>query len=129
MSRNNDGNGRLVFICDDEPAISRRIAAFVASHGCGALELSTGTDLMAALLHQKPTAIVLDLFMPEMNGWEALARVKSDPETRDIPIIIVSALSPEETGTSMQGLAAWIQKPFVDADLAAALGTLLHRKD
>jgi CheY-like chemotaxis protein len=86
----------------------------------------TGHDLLAALTEERPDAILLELFLPDMNGWETVARIKSDPSMADIPVIISSVLSPEETGISPDDFSAWIQKPFTDETLAAALNRALQ---
>ena len=80
--------------------------------------MPTGQDLLASVVREQPEAVLVDLFMPDLNGWEMVARLKSDPETANIPIIIASVLSQEETGASLRELFAWIQKPFTEAELA-----------
>src|SRR2546426_5283841 len=109
---------RTVFVCEDDEDTRRIIHSFLSARGYQVQEMPTGQDLLASVNHEGPEAILLDLFMPDLNGWEMLARLKSDPATAHIPIIILSVLSLEETGGSLRELSGWIQKPFGEAELA-----------
>jgi CheY-like chemotaxis protein len=110
---------RIVFVCDPDEDARAIIRAFFSARRYDVREMPTGQDLLASAVREQPDAIVLDLFIPDLNGWEMVARLKSDPETANIPIIIASELSQEETGASLRDLFGWIQKPFSEAELAA----------
>jgi len=110
---------RTVFVCDPDEDARATIRAFFSARRYDVCEMPTGQDLLASVAHEQPDAILLDLFIPDLNGWEMVARLKSDPETATIPIIIASVLSQEETGASLRDLFEWIQKPFNEAELAA----------
>jgi len=114
-----------VFICDDDENARSLVRVFLARRGYRVREMLSGNDLLAALTNERPAAILLALFMPDVNGWECVARMKSDPFTADIPVIIVSVLSPEETGISLDQVSGWVQKPFDDEAFAAALDRVL----
>jgi CheY-like chemotaxis protein len=109
---------RTVFVCDTDDDARAIIRSFFSTRRYDVRELPTGQDLLASVVREQPDAILLDLFIPDLNGWEMVARLKSDPETANIPIIIASVLSQEETGASLRDLFGWIQKPFSEAELA-----------
>ena len=71
----------------------------------------------------KPYAITLDIMMPEIDGWQVLQKLKNDPETRNIPIIICSILEDEEKGFSL-GAADYLVKPFLQEDLINTVNRL-----
>jgi DNA-binding response OmpR family regulator len=108
---------RTVFVCDADQDARAIIHSFLSARGYDVCVMPTGQDLLASVVRERPDAILLDLFLPDLNGWEMVARLKSDPATASIPIIIASVLSQEETGVSLRELAGWIQKPFTEAEL------------
>lgn len=114
-----------LFVCDDDGNARGLIRGFLDKRGYCVREMESGIDLLSALTNERPAAILLALFMPDMNGWECVARIKSDPSTADIPLIVVSVLSAEETGISLDEVSAWVQKPFNDEALAAAIDRVL----
>jgi CheY-like chemotaxis protein len=111
---------RTVFVCDTDEDARAIIRSFFSARGYDVRDMRTCQDLLALVVREQPDVILLDLFMPDLNGWETVARLKSDPATANIPIIIVSVLSLEETGVSLRELLGWIQKPFSEAELAVA---------
>lgn len=118
---------KLVFICDDDSDARDVLKYFLTERGYAVEAMSTGQDLLDAIAERKPDAILLDLFMPDMNGWETMARLQSDPETSDIPVIVVSVLSPEETGATGLSLSGWIQKPLDEKTLAGVIDRAFNR--
>ena len=112
---------KLIFVCDDDDDTRSVLTFFLEERGYAVRAMSTGRDLMDAAQEQRPDAILLDLFMPDMNGWETLARLKSDPATADVPVIVVSVLSPEDTGATGFDLSGWVQKPLDEHDLGAVV--------
>src|SRR5438132_10272441 len=108
---------RTVFVCEDDEDARCIIHSFLCARGFDVRDMPTGQDLLASVVREQPEAVLVDLFMPDLNGWEMVARLKSDPETANIPIIIASGLYQEETGASLHELFAWIQKPFTEAEL------------
>ncbi len=108
-----------ILVVDDDPMILRlleinfRLEGYrveTASHGEQALEMA------ASLL---PRAIILDVMMPGMDGWEVCRRLREDPATASIPIIALSARAREEDrqrGYAL-GVAEYITKPFDPAEL------------
>ena len=112
---------KTIFVCDDESDFRQEIRRFLDKLGFEVREMANGQELLTAVHWKRPDAILLDIFMPEMSGWETLARLKNDPETADIPIIIVSVLAPEDVDGPVAGVRGWFQKPYNDHSLAAAV--------
>ncbi|MFB6889817.1 response regulator [Kitasatospora sp. NPDC056327] len=105
-----------VLVVDDEPA---NLVAFDAALGCGdwdVLAVASGPDALKALLqHDGIAVIVLDVQMPGMDGYETALRIKNRAQTRDIPIIFVTAIG-DSPGNSLRGYDAgavdFIVKPL-----------------
>jgi CheY-like chemotaxis protein len=116
------GDRVLLIIEDDETfantlldaARERNFRGVVALNGAEALELARGL---------KPDAITLDLVLPDMDGWVLLDRLKHDPETRHIPVHIISAAGEERRGLELGALAVVTKPPEVE-ELAAALSQI-----
>lgn len=112
---------RLVYLCDDDSDTRDVMKFLLAGRGYSIRETASGVELLDAVAEERPDAILLDLFMPAINGWETLARLKSDPATADVPVVVVSVLSREETGEHGLEIAGWIQKPLEETSLAGAV--------
>lgn len=117
---------RTVFICDDDADTRTVLGQYLANRGYNVRSMSSGHDLLAAAALEPPDMILLDLFMPEINGWETFARLRSNPATAQIPVVIASVLSQEETGAPTGELSGWLKKPFDEEALATALGGAFH---
>jgi DNA-binding response OmpR family regulator len=76
--------------------------------------LKDGSDVLKQVKSEKPEVIVLDLVMPNKDGFQALEELKSDEETKDIPVVVVSALSSEEDKEKINKLGA--KKYFVKSE-------------
>jgi CheY-like chemotaxis protein len=101
-----------ILICDDDELIVDAAVHIAEGGGFRAVGVTNGRDLLDQAATLVPDVILLDLFMPNLNGWETLAALKQRQETADIPVIILSVLTAEETGTPAFELAGWIQKPL-----------------
>ena len=93
--------------------------------------MAVGTAQMA--LEQasalQPSVILLDLMMPDMDGWAAMAALKERENTKDIPIVIFSVLSPEEAKFPVTGAAGWVRKPLDEESLFGALNRSIAQHD
>jgi len=91
------------------------------------MEFANVAELLAAALDQRPHLIMLNLFMPGMNGWEALARLRTDPRVAEIPVVDTSMLSPDESESAYIDLSGWSHKPREEAEplpgVTGALGS------
>lgn len=119
---------KTVLTVDDSKVVRALIARNLGDYGVRVVEAENGRDgVQAARLHQ-PDLILLDVTMPVMDGRAALTALQSDPETRSIPVIMLSAESGEDlVGEFMRlGVVGHIVKPFLqatfDAEVAKVLG-------
>jgi CheY-like chemotaxis protein len=71
-----------------------------------------------------PRVVVMDIMMPEMDGWDLLTTLKADPQTRGIPVLVCSVLNLRELAITL-GASEFLQKPLVRADLLETLGRLV----
>lgn len=120
-----NGDGRAVIVCDDDPSIRHVVAELVAQRGYRAVPAASGAEAIELAISERPEAILLDLLMPEMSGWETATALKERPETQDIPILVLSVLPTEEQAGLPVSVEGWVEKPIEEASLFAALDRAL----
>ena len=120
-----DSNGlaRVLVIDDDDSSLelSKRI---LSRHGYSILTANSGATGIELAIEQHPDIIVLDVIMPEMDGWQVLEKLRQLPSTADIPIIMQSMLSERELGLAM-GADDYLTKPVDNSELPYAVNKLL----
>ncbi|MBW3602910.1 MAG: response regulator, partial [Actinobacteria bacterium] len=114
-------DGAVVLVCDDDPSVREVVGALLTRHGYRVLPAATGQEAVDLAGTARPAAIVLDLLMPGMSGWEVAATLKRRPSTADIPIVILSVLSQRQAGPAPASFVSWVDKPMQDAALLRAL--------
>lgn len=119
------GEGAIL-ICDDDPGIRTVVSEHLTRQGYTVIEAISGEQALVLASERHVEAILLDLYMPGLSGWETLQRLRNNPATANIPVVVLSVLSstlrPQLTGEA-QG---WVQKPFNENLLFAELGRVLH---
>jgi CheY-like chemotaxis protein len=108
-----------ILIVDDNPDIRVLLVSILQRADYEVIEAADGVTVAQWVEETDPDLIVLDLLMPEMDGWETLEQLKSDPSSKDIPVIISSALSEQEDLDKAREMGAidFIPKPWTSADL------------
>ncbi len=107
-----------VFLVDDEKVNLRILRTILRSGGYDFLEAASGEEALAMLEHKRADLIILDLMMPGMDGFQTLERIKANPSTSFIPVIIASALKDSvaiENGLEL-GANDYFTKPLSDDD-------------
>jgi len=85
--------GKVILVADDDEAMSEIYAERVEAEGAIVLKAIDGVDTIQKINEFHPHLIILDIMMPEMNGFEVLEKIKKDPVSRNIPVMILTALS------------------------------------
>jgi signal transduction histidine kinase/CheY-like chemotaxis protein len=120
------GEGAIL-VCDDDAGIRTVVGEHLTRQGYTVIEANSGEQALILAAEHHVEAILLDLYMPGLSGWETLQRLRNNPITANIPVVVLSVLSstlrPQLTGDA-QG---WVQKPFNENLLFAELGRVLHQ--
>ena len=120
-----------ILVCDDDAGIRHIVAEHLRKHGYTVLEAERGEQAIQLAQHQHIQAILLDLYMPGLSGWETLGRLKRNPETANIPVVVLSALSPAARTAAgppiISAAQGWVQKPFNEGLLLGELGRVLNQ--
>lgn len=116
-----------VLIIDDALHIRRLIIRMLEQNNFVVVEAADGLQGLQSLREQKPDVVTCDISMPRMDGFEFLAAAKQDPETQDVPIIIITAVGQEEETTKAieLGASACLTKPFSSSNLLETIQILL----
>jgi two-component system, OmpR family, alkaline phosphatase synthesis response regulator PhoP len=88
---------KKILLIDDDPDFVEAVRVIIASGGYDVKVAYDGAEGLEAVAKEKPDLIVLDVMMPVMNGHEACAKLKADPETAKIPIILLTAVADRVT--------------------------------
>ena len=114
-----------VLLAEDDPDIRLVSRLSLKKAGYRVTATASGRELLAKLAEERPDVILLDYMMPDMDGAEACRRIKQDPETRNIPVVFVTARAHGLGGDEARalGAAGWIVKPYD----ALTLGDQLKR--
>ena len=125
----NDQNG-LMLIVDDNEDNRAVLARRLEKQGHRSVTASSGPEALAALAEQPFDLVLLDIMMPEMDGYEVLSRIKSDPQTYHLPVIMISARDEIESVVRCieSGAADYLPKPFNPTLLRARVGASLRDK-
>ena len=110
-----------VLIIDDDEKLSKMLAFLFMAKGFKVESANSGPAAFKVLERIKPSIVILDVMMPEMDGFEVCEKVKGDPILKDIPVIILSALSSEQNREKSVSLGAYayFEKPFKSAELVS----------
>jgi len=108
-----------ILVVEDEPALQKTIAAALKLSGHAVVGAGTGVEALARLDEQRPDLVLLDLQMPEMDGWEFLRHLRADTALANVPVAVMSAAHRIER--QRLDVEAIITKPF---DLDELLDTV-----
>jgi DNA-binding response OmpR family regulator len=118
----------LVLTIDDDPAITDLLSVLLSATGFDVMVANSGTDGLRMIREQAPRLVVLDLMMPDMDGWQVCRAVRG---FSSIPILVLSALDEPSIVASILDLGAddFLVKPVPSAVLVAHLNKLARRTE
>jgi len=121
----------LIFIIEDEPDIARLIKLYVEKEGYRTAHFSNGAQGLQEIRNKIPDLLVLDLMLPGTDGLEICKKLRSAPETRQLPILMVTAKGEELDKVLGLELGAddYLTKPFSPRELTARVKALLRRSN
>lgn len=119
-------NPKAILVVDDEPAILDMIVELLSYEGYDVVATSQGSVALARAKADPPALILLDLMMPGMSGWQVIDALKASPQTRAIPIVVLSARRDLPATAKELGIATFLTKPF---DIDELLAIVRHYTD
>ena len=116
-----------VLVVEDDPSAVRLLRAYLEPEGYTVRVAADGEHGLEDARAEPPTAILLDVLLPGIDGWEVLRRLKADPVLRDIPVVIVTVVDEKDVGLAL-GAVDYIVKPIDRDALLASLDRTLTSK-
>ena len=125
-------NGKLVVCIEDEQEMIDLVQLILGRRGFTVEGANGGLEGLEKVQKRKPDLVLLDLMMPDMDGWEVYQRMKSDEELREIPVIVVTAKAQsidKVLGLHIAKVDDYITKPFVPQELLESVEKILGQAD
>jgi CheY-like chemotaxis protein len=116
-----------VLIVDDEPHIVLSLEFLLERAGYETVTAADGDQALAMVRQARPDVVLVDIMMPRRNGYEVCAAIKADPETRAIPVVMLTAKGQQvEVLKGLElGASAYVTKPFGNAEVLEAIRAVL----
>ncbi len=125
-------NGKLVVCIEDEQEMIDLVQLILGRRGFTVEGANGGLEGLEKVQKRKPDLVLLDLMMPDMDGWEVYQRMKSDEELRDIPVIVITAKAQsidKVLGLHIAKVDDYITKPFGPQELLESVEKILGQAD
>ncbi|MGB3636724.1 MAG: response regulator [Rivularia sp. (in: cyanobacteria)] len=112
-----------ILVVEDSPSELELISHFLNESGYKVIKATGGTEALKKLESEKPDAIITDVVMPGMSGFELCRSLKKNPETQKVPIVICSSKNQEidRLWAMRQGADAYVTKPYTREELLRAI--------
>jgi len=131
LDSNIPASKRIIMVVDDNPDIVTIVKTLLEGKGFKVQPASSGQEVFILLAKKKPTLIILDIMMPQMNGMEVLLRLRRNPDTRSVPVILMTGKVNDEDVYRGYNFGAdyYVKKPFDTFNLMAGINLLLGERN
>jgi twitching motility two-component system response regulator PilG len=119
-----------ILIVEDEESLLKLESILLTTRGYRVTGVTNGGAALEAIIADRPDLVLLDIMMPGIDGFEVCRIIKSDPATRDIPVVMLTAKKStyDQTRGLEAGASAYITKPFKSQKIAEVIEGLLPKK-
>lgn len=123
---------KRVVCIEDEPEMIDLVRLILGRKGFSVIGANGGVEGLETVKAEKPDLVLLDLMMPDMDGWEVYQQMKADPELRDIPVVVVTAKAQsidKVLGLHIAKVDDYITKPFGPQELLESVEKILQTNE
>lgn len=116
-----------ILVVDDSPTETEAFRSVLEKNGHSVLSATNGADGVALARQEKPDVVLMDIVMPGLNGFQATRQLTKDPETKHIPVIIVTTKDQETDRVwgKRQGASGYLVKPVPEARLLSEIAAVM----
>ena len=112
-----------VLVVDDNEGLGQLFERFVADHACRVVQATSGAEGLRMAQEMIPDAVVLDVMMPKLDGWEVLQTLRAQSATAEIPVIICSVITDQQLAASL-GAVFYLPKPITRESVLEAFRSI-----
>jgi len=118
---------KRVFVVDDDEDLLKMLRLRLEAEGYEFMFAESGKDMIRIMKMKRPDVVLLDIMLPEMDGYSALLQIRRENDFKDIPVIIMSAKEKKNVGDlfAFEKIAFFVEKPFEIGDLLKKIKGLL----
>jgi two-component system, OmpR family, response regulator VicR len=120
-----------IMVVDDEPDVVDLVKLVLESDGFSVVTAYSGKEALEKIDREMPDLVLLDIMMPQMDGWEVYSRIRANPNTKDIPVAMLTAKSQsidKMIGLHVVKVDDYITKPFGRSELLERVKRILREK-
>ncbi|HET9426813.1 MAG TPA: response regulator [Allosphingosinicella sp.] len=127
MVKRTPARPRRILVCDDDPLLLDLVAHRLTTRGFEVNTAQDGSEALEQMARELPDALVLDAMMPVIDGYELLRRVREEPRTAGLPVLMLTARKQEKDVLAALDLGAndYLVKPFIPQELVVRLERLM----
>jgi two-component system alkaline phosphatase synthesis response regulator PhoP/two-component system response regulator VicR len=118
---------QTILVVDDDPGVVRVVEVNLVQAGYQVRTAGNGEEALASIAREPPDLVILDVMMPRLDGFEALKRLKADPATARIPVVMLTARAQDDDVFEGYGTGAqwYLTKPFEPEELRTVVRHVL----
>jgi CheY-like chemotaxis protein len=120
--------GKYVLVVDDSPSVRRVVSNMLKQHGWEVQMARDGLEALDMISHETPAAVLLDIEMPRMDGYELIATVRAQEQYRKLPLVVLTsrAAAKHQQRALQLGASSYVVKPYQDEELISTLNSLVY---
>ena len=120
--------GKHILVVDDSPSVRRVVGNMLKQHGWEVQMARDGVEALDLISRQTPAAVLLDIEMPRMDGYELIATVRAQEQYRTLPMVVLTsrAATKHQQRAIQLGASSYVVKPYQDEELINILNTLVY---
>ena len=113
-----------LLVIEDDPVLGEQLVDIIRSRRLKALLASSGEEGIRLAIEHRPLGIILDVTLPDIDGWAVMGRLRNEPATREVPVHFLSGVDSSERGLAL-GAIGYLMKPASHSELAQAVRALV----
>ena len=120
--------GKHILVVDDSPSVRRVVSTMLKQHNWEVQMARDGVEALEMISYETPAAVLLDIEMPRMDGYELISTVRAQEQYRTLPLIVLTsrAASKHQQRALQLGASAYVVKPYQDEELLNTLNSLVY---